>query len=391
MKTPNVFFLTESQNNDWGHQKDIFEGIIRNANIVDTLIYSEKYIEVGPEKLRQAIFEIISQKEVDTVVIFMGIICIIDPWFLCKLSNNLGFKTVLIFTDPEHSFYNHDRYYAQCADLSWLFSSPIESSFNIHNFKTFAKQGFYLPMYEPISSVKDIDVSFIGGLYRADRIEYLDFLKKNGIEIFVAGYGSDIGEVDFVEKNKIIARSKIHLNFTKVENKSKKINNRVHQQKGRPIEASLLKTFVLSESYSGLEMLFDSANEIPTFNDKYDLLYKIKYFLANDSEREIAASKAHIKSLSYDTVQVAKEMFQKLSLINHNKKFFISDSDFLELYVGQRYYFFGVFITQGKFVSAYQELKNILCAKFFRFNFISYYFLRGLSHGVKRILKDALI
>lgn len=384
MKTLNVLFLTESQNADWGHAKDIVEGLRQHVTIVTTVIYSEKYLEIGSSGLKKLLSETIIQEHVDIVVVFMGITCILDPWFLSKISNMLGCKIVLIFTDAEHSFENHDKYYAQCADLSWLFAAPMEGFFNIHNFPTYAKQGFYLPKYQSTNVDKDISVSFIGGIYRADRKEYLDFLSKNGVDVFVAGYDSPRGEVDFLEKNSIISRSKIHLNFTKVQNKSKNINVRLHQQKGRPIEASLLNTFVLSESYSGLEMVFDQNDEIPTFEDKQDLLEKIKYYLVNTEQRDAATKKAHLKSLEYDSEIVAKEMLSKLASIKSKENHFIADKVFLEKYVAQRYYFFGFFLIHGKFYLALDELKAIFKLNYFQFNFLSYHLPRGLYRGFKR-------
>lgn len=384
MKTLNVLFLTESQRDDyWSHQKDIIEGLRHNASIVDVIICVEKYIEVGPFGLKNLISDTIIRKSVDVVVVFMGIICTLDPWHLSKVSNDFGCKIVLIFTDAEHSFENHDKYYAQCADLSWLFAAPMEGFFNIHNFPTYAKQGFYLPKYQSGIVDKDIDVSFIGGIYRADRKDYLDFLSENGIEVFVAGYDSLRGEVNFFDKNNFISRSKIHLNFTKVENKSKNINVRLHQQKGRPIEASLLNTFVLSESYSGLEMVFDQIHEIPTFVDKHDLLEKIKYYLANPIQRESATKKAHVKSLQYDSVIVSKEMLTKLASLRSKEKDFIADKVFLEKYVGQRYYFFGFFIGNGQFLLSFDELRVIFKLGNFQFSHFGIHFSRGLYHGFR--------
>jgi hypothetical protein len=261
----------------------------------------------------------------------------------------------------------------------------MEQYFNIHNYQTFSKQGYYLPHYKSKNLQKDIDVSFIGGLYRADRKEYIDFLRENGINIYVAGYGSDVGEINSSIKNEIIQRSKIHLNFTKVHNPSRNINSRLHQQKGRLIEASLLRTFVLSESYSGGELIFDSRSEIPTFTDKYDLLEKINFFLKNDELREIALEKCYEKAVNFDTIKVYAEMVEKLNNISIGKKVFISDLDFIERYLSQKYYYFGKFLIRGKIISAYFELKNALLHKQFKVGYLLTDFPRGLIHGIKNV------
>ena len=60
--------------------------------------------------------------------------------------------------------------------------------------------------------LKSIDVSFIGGIGRGNRKEYIDFLIHNEINVELAGYGTKRGVISTQEKNEIVHQSKINLN-----------------------------------------------------------------------------------------------------------------------------------------------------------------------------------
>ena len=90
---------------------------------------------------------------------------------------------------------------------------------------------------------------------------------------------------------KVFRHSKINLNFTGVsyinlfdQEHSSQWNFK--QIKGRCQEIALNGGFVMTEEAFGINKLFNTENEITTFSDGTELLNKVKYFLANQSERE---------------------------------------------------------------------------------------------------------
>jgi hypothetical protein len=144
---------------------------------------------------------------------------------------------------------------------------------------------------------KTIDVSFLGDCNRADRSDYIEYLRRNRIEVATYGSGSENGFVTRMEFLKIIRKSKITLNFTGRPVPSeilKKEPWRRHLKhlSGRAFEAARMKSFCLSEFCLGLDEILSIGSEVDVFYDKEDLLRKVKYYLENDAEREKMGDKA---------------------------------------------------------------------------------------------------
>ena len=376
----NIIFLTENLSPN-SHTIDLLDGIRSIYHNPIIINYYETYCDHGRSGLEGAISKEIKSSAIEMILINLGTAYIIDPEFICSISNKYGTKIVVIFPDPEHNFEDHDRYYAQCSDLCWLFANSTEYLFNLYGYKTFIGQGFSLIRYPLINAEKKIEVSFIGGIDRADRKKYISFLNEHGISVELAGYGTKRGLVSVEEKNKIISSSYIHLNFTKVENKRLNIFQRVRQQKGRIIESLLLGTFVLTENCPGIKDIFTDS-EIDIFNSPDELLLKINYYLKNPLIIQDMAANGHKKALNYESSAVFKRLTESVNSTSSINKTFISDSQFNMKYISNRYYFFSRFMFEFKFKQAFSEFYSIVGSRSISVKNVLFDVPRGFKHAL---------
>jgi hypothetical protein len=380
----NILFLTENVSKG-SHTEDLLDGIQKKSNILKIINYYEEYQLGGYPQLESSISELLSINKFDYLIIGLGTELLIDPFLICRLSNFFKLKVIIIFPDPEHNFEFHDRYYAQCADLCWTFNESMRGIFELYGYNFFSKQGFSVERYPRSNIAKDINVSFIGGIDRANRREYIDYLSENGVEVYLGGHGSKIGLVSVEEKNSIIARSKIHLNFTGVENGKLNIFRRLRQQKGRLVEVSLIGTFILTEDFgTSVKTVFNSTNYPVTFNSKTELLEKVRFYLQNDDIRENLASNAYIQALNYETFSVFSEIIKLANSKSLIAKEFIFDDIFLNEWIGMRWFYFAKFLIKLKLRCALAELKLIIRNFNFSLKIISYSIARGIFHGLFR-------
>ncbi len=227
--------------------------------------------------------------------------------FFREIKKTLKVKNVLWVLDDELIFDVFSKYYAQAFDAAVTCDYYATYGYRklgipaFYYFSSYSKED-----YRPIETSRDIDVSFIGDCSKADRREYIDYLKENGVEVKTFGDGSDNGFVKKEGLPLIFSRSKLNLNFAKVnrlgpeswflENNS--LSGRALQNKGRPMEIAMCNSFCLSEYTPSLKETFDIGTEIDIFYDKPSLLNKVMYYLANEDKRVEMARKAYRKAIS---------------------------------------------------------------------------------------------
>lgn len=383
----NSLFINENLDKQ-SHSEDTLKGIRESTNLIEAINYSDLYKFLGKYEFEEYIKKIINNNNVELVFFGIGAGMIIDIFFIKELNENYSVKIIMAFPDSEHLFEDIDRYYAQTADLIWLFNPSLEKIFNIYGLPTFCSQGFDTNRYKKQSLDKTIDVSFIGGINRGNRKEYLDYLNSNGIKVELAGFGTKKGIVSTKEKNKIACQSKINLNFTGVLSDSRKIYKRVKGTKGRPQEISLLGSFVLSESAAGLEDMFSIGDEIDVFESKEDLLNKIKFYLKNNEIRELMASRASIKAHNlYETSFVVSSLLDKLAMVKKNNKTYYLDEQFSKLFTSARFYHIGQSIIKGNFKSIMKEIHSIFIYKGIRFKNFYYDIPRAFYHNFRDLFR----
>ena len=137
------------------------------------------------------------------------------------------------------------------------------------------------------------DVSFLGAKY-GNRPAWIEALGQRGIKVDCFGRGWDGGVVVAEEIPVIFQQSRLSLNFS--DSGLQLIGGRIQrsrQIKARTFEVPGSGGMLLTEPADGLERYFDTQREIATFANANELAQKIRYFLANPSQRDAVAVRAH--------------------------------------------------------------------------------------------------
>ena len=356
----NILFLSENLVKE-SHTGELLAGLIQTSDRIKAINYYDEYLCLGKKLFEKTIFDLINNDKYDLLILNLGTTCILDPEFIINLSNKFHLKTCVIFGDPEHNFEIHDRYYAQCSDLCWVFSPAVYSLFKMYGYEVFHDFGLSISHRNYRQGLeKKYDVSFVGGINRGDRRNYINFLLKNGVDLFLAGHGSSVGLVSNSIKDEIIQCSKVHINFSKVENKSLNIYSRLTQFKSRIYESFMLNTFCLTEYYYGVEDQLGEDYEKICFSDPENLIVKLDYYLARPDE--MTKLTKHFRKIileKYETRVVANNLLIFQNKLVFKSKEFIPDDLFLTYFIGQRFYFFGWFLCCLNFKAAFEEIASI--------------------------------
>lgn len=248
--------------------------------------------------------------------------------FFKMLRDGLKVKTVLLVLDDELIFDVLTKYYAQVFNAAVTcdyYATFAYQKLNIpalYFFSNFSKKDFY-----PVNLDKDIDVSFVGDCAKADRKEYIAYLKTKGIKVLTYGKGSENGFVTMENLPKIFSRSKINLNFTKIDKvkpfawflEDNTLTNIIRQNKGRPMEVAMTGSFCLSEYSPALNVTFTIGKDVDMFYNKEDLYEKILFYLRNDALRIEMASNAYKKAVTlYEADIFMPRLVEKLCGILDN-------------------------------------------------------------------------
>lgn len=224
--------------------------------------------------------------------------------------------------DEDNAFEMFSRYLILFVDYGLISPERFVSEYKKDGIKNvFFIVGLNNHFFKPLKLEKKYDVTFVG-IDKADRYEFIKFLKESGIKISLFGWNwskypefKDIyrGALDSEEMVKITNQSKINLSF------SKSTDGTLHPTT-RLYEAGACKSFVLSEYCEDNLKLFKNGKDIIMFKDKEDLLKKIEYYLKNEKEREKIADAAYKKVIKNYTFDLAlKEIFQRVQ--KEDKKF----------------------------------------------------------------------
>ena len=169
-------------------------------------------------------------------------------------------------------------------------------------------------IYKKLDLPKKYDVSFVGGAHPY-REWLIKKLKKAGIQVYVAGSGWSAGHLTQDEMVRVINQSKINLNLSNstswdlrylISSHRALINTlraakNVEQMKARPFEINGCGGFQLSYYVEGLEHFYEIGQEIMVYLDVDDLIRKVRYYLADDDEREAIANRGYQRTLAEHT------------------------------------------------------------------------------------------
>jgi len=343
------------------------KGIQSQCKIIHFIDYFDQLAMLGKSGFEKQVETLLAQENISLIFfIFVSGDPILDPYFIQKIAKNRFIA--MVFWDMEQFFEQIDRYYSQLADLVILPANHEYvyklKSLNINAISSFSlfDSTKYRPLPNPIQS---IDVSFVGEVTKGKRKEYIDYLKQNGINIQAYGNGTKNGKVSFDRVVEIFNTSKINLSFTgtydnNVYTYCLNINNRIKQNKGKPIEIALCGGFVLTQHVPGIEKVFNSS-DIDTFSTKEELLKKVKYYLAHDQKRNQMAKKSYIHAVkNYDSITAFKKIFITIrSITPKANKSLILDDIFIKVHTTFHIFYFLTFLFQKQWLLAFEELKLI--------------------------------
>jgi spore maturation protein CgeB len=164
------------------------------------------------------------------------------------------------------------------------------------------------------------DVSFVGRSY-GRRLEAVERLRRAGINVLARGEGWPEGRATQEEMIRIFNQSRINLNFTdspKQLNWFKRLTGKKpppKQVKGRNFEIPGCDGFLLTEHADNLEDYYLPGREIALFDSIDDLVDKVRYYLAHESERASTADAGYHRTVREHTYEKRfSEIFARLGL-----------------------------------------------------------------------------
>jgi len=381
--------------------EDYCNGIKANCDNYHYIDYAKLYLEKGKRKFENHIENFVAEQKIDAIFfIWWSCDLTFDIHFLERLSNKT--KLVMNFFDTEYYYEAVDRYYAQLADLVILPDNLARYRYEHLNINAHTSFALFDGDYYKNNHVKnkDIDVSFIGNLKNADRAEYANFLKENGIKVQTYGTGSDNGFASFDEMVSIFNRSKINLNFTTLATSENyivplpKINQRIRQSKGRPLEIALCGGFILSQYAVGIEEMFEIGEEFDVFHSKEEMLEKIKFYLANDEKRIAMAEKSYQRALKqYEVKAGFNIIFDKLKSLPPKQNFpLYVDDIFIRSYVSSKFFYIARHLIAGRFSLLFEEFGVIIKYRKISISMAYFFTIKGIVFALleKPVLYEKL-
>ncbi|GBL40157.1 hypothetical protein EMGBD2_14150 [Nitrospirota bacterium] len=252
-----------------------------------------------------------------------------EPELIEKLREHT--KTLCFFHDDTWRV-EYSRYWAQHFDF---FTTP-----DVYGEMKYREIGLLNAIHFPFGCNEQIfhkmdvpkkhDVSFVGA-WHPYREWLINLLRKDGLNVKVAGYRWPAGIVAHEEMVAIFNESRINLNLSNSASwdaryllssprgllnriRSKKT---VEQFKARHFEINGCGAFQLSYYVEGLERLYQIGDEIAVYLDPDDLRQKVHLYLANETLRKEIAEAGYARTLSSHTFKSRfQHVFERMGLAN---------------------------------------------------------------------------
>ena len=342
---------------------------LKNLSSIEAIDYFFAQVQVsGKKKFNETLLALVERENPDLLFVFMYTDEIAKETlteFKSLRFKGLKVKTLAWFSDDHWRLYNYSRFYAPYFDwnvTTYSKAPEIYARYGIHNVIR-SQWACNADLWRPvgrdfsadlgrlqndgeqpnieISKFRNIDISFVGQ-WNPARGRIINFLRKNGVNVFVRGYGWPEGKASQLEMIEILSRSKINLNFNAqrslfspkrlarifLKNSNGRIvpdwhwvsnikswwGMSVPQIKARPFEVLGCKTFLISPRADDMKNYYENGREIVYYENEYDLLEKIKYWLPRDEEREKIAQAGYERTIKEHTYQKRfEEIFRKLT------------------------------------------------------------------------------
>lgn len=306
-----------------------FKKLGYNADFYDTLIVFNKK---GKDFLNKDIIDFVTNKKADLIII--------SPYqyeFALDTIKKLGkiTKTLCYFLDDPWRI-NFAKY--------WVPYFHYISSLDIYGERKYREISKAKVIYSPFACNTEIhkkknlpkkyDVTFVGS-FHPYRAWFIKILRKKGINVkaFGSGWNRHHSQDEMVD---IFNQTKINLNLSNnvcfdiryLFSSYRALKNSVgtlikkdakfkEQLKIRHFEINGCKAFQLCQYAEGLEHCYEIGKEIVIYTDINDLIYKVKYYLAHEDEREEIASLGYQRTIKEHTYE--KRLEEILKFVGLNK------------------------------------------------------------------------
>lgn len=244
-------------------------------------------IQGGYSKVVAQVNDYISRHELDDVFFDVDLHRFINAFFIDKV---VCPKKVMVTWD-DISFHSFNLMSAQACDL-------ISTGCPLSVLK-YQEKGYQAVLgileadeaiYKDYGLTKDIDVLYYGNQL-GHRKEYIDHINNSGISLKVVG-PDDQAFSSHQALAKLVSRSKIVVNFSRIWLKINQYFPFEYQLKGRIVQAALCGTACVSE-YAPQHQLIYPNNELPEFHSKEECVQLIKQLLSHPEELADYAQKIH--------------------------------------------------------------------------------------------------
>lgn len=255
--------------------KMFFISFIRERWYLPTKIRNIKYYLFGNWGMNRQLIHYVKNNKFDLV--FFGKADDINFKLIPKI--NKYSKTFYYFMDPLYISYEMNAHrYARLCTASSASTTAMNQLFKREGANSsYILEGYDVEVFNPSeeNKHKELNVIFVGSKIPI-RAEYINFLRKNNINVTCYGPGWENKPIYLEELVKKYRQSKIILNFPREDSG---FSDRVFQAMGT---SSLL----LSRFCSDLERVFKKSIHMDWFKTLEECLKLIKYYLENNEIRE---------------------------------------------------------------------------------------------------------
>lgn len=298
---------------------NFYNSLVKMENSKHAVVYfpfDEISLDIGRKEMNKKLLTIVNNEKPDLCFFFL-FTDEVYPETIKKITDS-GVLTYNWFADDHWRFEVYSKYFAP--NFSWVSTTDSKA---VNKYKNIGYKNIIHTQwacnhftYKPLKTVKTYDVSFVGQPH-SDRRKIINYLEQSKIKVDCFGDGWSNGRVSQEKMLDIFSASKINLNLTKssggvdmvslakifISQKNNKIminpplklynyfksflGRRREQIKGRNFEIPGCGGFLLSGYADNISDYYIPDKEMVFFKDQKELIDKVKYYLANDQEREL--------------------------------------------------------------------------------------------------------
>lgn len=312
---------------------NFYDTLVRMGHEVEYFDFYSLYQEVGSVEMTKHLRERVEEYKPDLLFCFLYS-DEYDPVLLQRITQETNVVTFNWFADDHWRFESFSCKWAACFRYVSTTDQSSIPKYHAIGYKNVlltqwgANTAIYRKMDEPI----EYDVSFVGQAH-GDRPAIIRALQKQGISVDTRGthwkvrrwhsYGVRLGiiskkryerivnasRISQDEMVKVFQRSRINLNL------SASSQLKENQIKGRNFEIPACGGFQLSGVAERLEEFFEPNKEIVLYRSFDELVDKIRYYLAHESERAEVAEEGYQRVLRDHTYEHRfRELFRQMGL-----------------------------------------------------------------------------